>query len=198
MPPIEPQKRLRPHHVGDRYDRKVQAVRTARLRIERGWTGRAHAAAENIRTNNEKPIRVERLARARHGLPPAWSAGDRVRIGDMLVAGQSVAKKNGVRFGGVESAIGLVGDGQRRQRRARIHAQGGIGAQAQGQAVRRNGLRDRAVQKRPDVSQRSRLLTIDNKQPVLFAEQIVCYTGRAEDASLRAEFRPEPVLKRAP
>jgi hypothetical protein len=54
----------------------------------------------------------------------------------------------------------------------------------QGQAIRRNGLRDRAVQKRSDVPQRTRLLTFNNRPSVLFVEQIVCYRGRREDASV--------------
>ena len=130
------QERLRPHHVGDRHDRKIEAVGLACLRIDRRGARRAHASAKDIRANHEKPVRIERQARAHHGLPPAWSAGDRVRIGDVLVAGQSVAKENSVGFRRVESAIGLVGDGQRRQRGPRIHPQRGIGAQAQRQAIR--------------------------------------------------------------
>ena len=104
------QQRLRAHHVGDRDDRKVEAVGLAGLRIERGGAGRAHAAAEDVRANDEEPVGVERPARADHRLPPARAAGDRVRIGDMLVAGQGVTEENGVGFRRVERAIGLVGD----------------------------------------------------------------------------------------
>ena len=44
-------------------------------------------------------------------------------IGDMLVAGQCMADQNGIGFIGIERAIGLVSDGQRRQSDARIHHQ---------------------------------------------------------------------------
>jgi hypothetical protein len=148
------QERLRPHHVGDRHNRKIEAVGLACLRIDGRGARRAHASAKHIRANYEKAVRIERPARAHHGFPPTWSARDRVRVGDMLVAGQSVAKENGVGFRRVESAICLVGDGQRRQRGPRIHPQRGTGAQAQRQAIRRNGLRDRAVQKLSYVPQR--------------------------------------------
>ena len=107
------EQRLRAHHVGDGHDRKIEPVGLACLQIDGGRTGRAHAAAEDIGTDDKEPVGVERFARAHHGLPPAWAAGDGVRIGDVLVAGQSVTEENGVGFGRIESAIGLVGDGQR-------------------------------------------------------------------------------------
>ena len=65
------QERLRAHHVGDGDDRKVEAVGLACFRIDGRGARRAHAAAKDIRTNNEKPVGVERPAWADHCLPPA-------------------------------------------------------------------------------------------------------------------------------
>ena len=110
------EQRLGAHHVGDRDDRKVEPVRLAGLRMDGGGAGRTHAAAKDVRTNDEKSIGVERAAGTDHCLPPPRPAGDRMQVADMLVAGQGVTKENGVGFRRVESAVCLVGDGQRRQR----------------------------------------------------------------------------------
>ena len=53
------------------------------------------------------------LAGADHRLPPARLAGDRMRIGDVLVAGQRVADQDGVGALRVERAVGLIGDRER-------------------------------------------------------------------------------------
>ena len=90
------QHRLRAHHVADGDDRKIEAPRLAGLRIGRGRPGRAHAAADHVRADDEIALGVDRLAGADHGLPPARLAGDRMHVGDMLVAGQRVADQDGV------------------------------------------------------------------------------------------------------
>ena len=133
MPPIEPpatqnsdvdpqmvdQHGLRAHHVADRHHRQIEPIGPPGRRIERGRAGRAHAAADDIRRNDEIAVGVDRPARPDHGLPPARLAGDRMIIRDMLVAGQRVADEDGVRLIGVEHAIGLIGDRQGAQRRPR-------------------------------------------------------------------------------
>ena len=123
------QQRLRPHHVGDRDDRKVEPVRLASFRVDGGGAGRAHAAAKDVRTNDEKSIGVERAAGTNHCLPPPRPAGDRMQVADMLVAGQGVADEKGIGFRRVERAVGLIGDRERRQHRAGIHPQRRTGTQ---------------------------------------------------------------------
>ena len=72
--------------------------------------GRPHAAAEHVGADEEIALGVEHLAGPDHGRPPAGLAGDRVRVGGILVAGQRVADQDRVRAFGVERAVGLVGD----------------------------------------------------------------------------------------
>ena len=76
-----------------------------------------------LRADDEVAVGVERPAGADHGLPPAGLAGDRVHIGDMLVAGQRMADQDGVGAVGIELAIGLVGDLERREIDAAIELQ---------------------------------------------------------------------------
>ena len=77
---------------------KVEPVGLAGFRIDRGGSGRAHAAAKHIRADDEEPIGVERAAGTDHGLPPAGAAGDRMQVRDMLIAGQRVADEESVGF----------------------------------------------------------------------------------------------------
>jgi hypothetical protein len=58
-------------------------------------------------------VGVDRQAGADHGRPPAGLAGDRMLVGDELVAGQGMADQDGVAAVGVEPAIGLIGQGKR-------------------------------------------------------------------------------------
>ena len=101
---------------------KSRPQRLAGRRIGRGRPGRAHAAAEHIRADDEIAVGVDRLAGADHGLPPAGLAGDRMDVGDMLVAGQRVADQHRVGRVGVERAVGLVGDLERATARRRHRA----------------------------------------------------------------------------
>ena len=151
MPPIEPpttqnkrvdpemvdQHGLRPHHVADRHDRKVEAVGPAGRRIERRGPGRPHAAADDIGRDHEIAVGIDRLARPDHGLPPAGLAGDRMIIGDMLIAGQRMTDEDRVGFRGVERAVGLIGDRQGAQRAARVELERAVGAEMHDQAMRR-------------------------------------------------------------
>src|SRR5215472_9758746 len=68
-------------------------------------------------------VGVERTAGPHHGLPPAGLAGDRMHIGDMLIAGQRMTSQNGVGAIGIELAVGLVSDLERRQIDATIELQ---------------------------------------------------------------------------
>ena len=137
--PVE-QHGLGAHHVADRDEREIHRPRPAGRRIGRGRAGRAHAAADDIGADNEEPPRIDRLAGADHGLPPAGLARDRVDVGDVLVAGQRVADENGVGAVGVELAIGLVGDLPGSQRGARIEGERLVRAEARHRARRLVGL----------------------------------------------------------
>src|SRR3546814_5894275 len=56
-------------------------------------------------------------------LPPARLAGDRVRFGGELVAGQGMADEDRIRLVRVQPAIGLVRDRERPEFRAAIELQ---------------------------------------------------------------------------
>ncbi len=97
-------------HVGDGDHRKGQAEGLAGRRVGGGRAGRAHAAAEHVRADDEVALRVERQPRPDHPVPPAGLAGQRVFRGDVLVRGQGVADEDRVAAIGVESSVSLEGD----------------------------------------------------------------------------------------
>ena len=127
---------LRAHHVGNGDDGKIQPPHLAGGRIGRGRAGRAHAAADHVRADDEIFVGIERTAGTDHGLPPAGLAGHRMHIGDVLIAGQRMADQNGVGAIGVEFAIGLVGDLERRKVDAAIELQGLVHAERRHQRTR--------------------------------------------------------------
>jgi hypothetical protein len=53
---------------------------------------------------------VDRLAGADHAIPPAGLAGDRMRAGDMLIAGGGMEHDDDVVARGAERAVSLIGD----------------------------------------------------------------------------------------
>ena len=122
------QHRLRAHHVADGDDREIEAPGLAGRRIGRGRPGGAHAGADHVRADDEIALGVDRPAGADHGLPPARLAGDRMDVGDVLVAGQRVADQHRVAALGIERAVGLVGDLERRRDRRRRRACSGLSA----------------------------------------------------------------------
>ncbi len=110
------QHRLGAHHVGDGDDGEGEAVGLAGRGVDFLRPGRAHAAADDVLADDEKAVRVDGQAGADHERPPAARlAGDRVAACDMLVARQRMADKHGVGPVGVERAVGLIGDGERRE-----------------------------------------------------------------------------------
>ena len=127
---------LRAHHVGNGDDRKIQSPQFAGGGIGRGRPGRAHAAADHVRADDEVSVGVERTAGTDHGFPPAGLAGHRMHVGDMLIAGQRMADQNGVGAVGIEFAIGLVGDLERREIDAAIELQRLVGAERRHQRTR--------------------------------------------------------------
>ena len=104
---------LRPHHVAHGDDRERQGPGLAGRRVDVLRPGGSHAAAEHIGADEEIALGVEHAAGADQGLPPAGLAGDRMRVGGVLVAGQRMADQDRVRALGVERAVGLVGDRER-------------------------------------------------------------------------------------
>ena len=62
--PVE-QLRLRPHHVADGDHRQVEGVGLAGFGIDRGRAGRAHAAAEHVRADEEVTARYRSACRSR-------------------------------------------------------------------------------------------------------------------------------------
>ena len=56
-------------------------------------------------------------------VPPAGLAGDRMRLGGILIAGQRVADQDRVAALRVERAVGLIGDRERAEIDAAIEAQ---------------------------------------------------------------------------
>ncbi len=117
------QHRLRPHHVRYRDDRKIQSPHLAGGGIGRGRTGRAHAAADHIRADDEVSVGIERPASTDHDFPPAGFTGQWMQVGDVLIQRQRMADHDRVGAFGVELAVGLVGDLERRQIDAAIELQ---------------------------------------------------------------------------
>ena len=109
QPVGEPRLRIDP--VLDRDHRKVRAVGLAGLGVDAGGAGGAEAAAEIVHANDEESAGIERLARPDHVVPPAdvfRIVG--VKAGDVVGSVERVADQHGVRFIGVERAVGLVGE----------------------------------------------------------------------------------------
>ena len=117
------QHRLGTHHVANGNDREIEAPRLAGLRIGRSRTGRAHAAADHVGADDEVTLGVDRLAGTDHRLPPAGFSGHRIGACNVMVAGQRVAEQYCVAAVGVERAVGLVGDLERRKIDAGVELQ---------------------------------------------------------------------------
>ena len=64
----------------------------------------------HIGADEEITLGVEQLARPGENVPPAGLAGDRMRLGNILIAGQRMADQDRVRAIGIELAVGLVCD----------------------------------------------------------------------------------------
>ena len=87
--------------------------RLASFRVDGSRDGGPHAATKDVRTNYEETVGVERPAGTNHYVPPAWLAGNGMRVCHMLIACQRVADQDGVGFGGIQLAVGLISDLQR-------------------------------------------------------------------------------------
>src|SRR5262249_47298627 len=65
-----------------------------------------------------------------HGLPPARLSGHGVIVDDMLIAGQRMTDQNRIAARGIERAVGLIGDLQRRKINASVEPQRLVKAKA--------------------------------------------------------------------
>src|SRR5271166_4047752 len=106
---------LRTHHITDGDRREIRAPwlvslgAVGVLAIAEG-PGATHAAAQDIRTDDEKAVRIDRTAGADDRLPPARLVGDRVRLRDILVPGQRMANEYRVGTVRVQGAVGTISD----------------------------------------------------------------------------------------
>ena len=115
--------RLRAHHVANGDDREFEPEGLACSRIGGGRAGGAHAAANHVRTDDEIALGIDGLAGPDHGRPPARFVRHGIDVGDVLIARQGVADEDGVGLVGVQRAIGLVGDRQRKDIHAGVRRQ---------------------------------------------------------------------------
>ncbi len=174
-------------HVGDGDHGEIEAIGAAGRRVERGRSGGAHAAAEHIRADDEIFVGVEGFSRADQRRPPAGLAGQRMNVGDMLVAGQRMAEQDRVGLVGVQLAIGLVGDGEGLKRRAGTHGERLRSVEHGDLAVRLRGFGQAGVGFGRRVVQGA---------AVRFSERIVFYIEAALAASQGKE--PRRLLAPAP
>ena len=100
---------LEAHHVADGDDRELHRVGAAGRGVDRAGARRAAAAAEDVRAEDEVFVGVEGFAGADHVVPPAGLAFV-ADAGGVRVAGEGVQDQDRVRFGGVQFAVGFVGD----------------------------------------------------------------------------------------
>ena len=77
---------------------------------------RAAAAAQDVRANDEIPVRVDRFARPDGNIPPAGVVLG-VVPGDVRIAGQGVADQHRVVAAALSCAVGFIGHGHAGQRR---------------------------------------------------------------------------------
>ena len=115
--------RLGADHVANGDDGKIQAPRHPGRRIDGGWSRGSQATADDVRTNNKVALGVDRPAGPHHRVPPARLAGHRVNVGNVLIARERMADQNRVRTVGIERAVGLIGNLERRQIKACIKPQ---------------------------------------------------------------------------
>ena len=100
--------KINPHYVVHGDDWKVGSVTLAGPGLDRQWSRRATAAAKIVRADDEKAVRIERLAWTNAVVPPAGFAIVRVMVaGGVMVSGQRVTDQNGIVARAVERTVGL-------------------------------------------------------------------------------------------
>jgi hypothetical protein len=110
------QAELRPQHVEERQDREARRIRAARgvQRVRRRRASAAVAATDDIRADHKVAVRVDGLAWADEGLPPAGRRMAR-RRGGVARGGQARVQQNGIVGRMRERAPSLVGNVEARQ-----------------------------------------------------------------------------------
>ena len=105
-------------HVFDRWPRIARTVWLARKRIGRRRPGRAAAAADEVRANDEVPVEIDPLAVADQTIPPARALfiGIGVAAGGVRARGERVTDEDRIRFLRVQCAERFVRDRKRRDR----------------------------------------------------------------------------------
>ncbi len=103
---------------GDR--REIGAPRTALVVAQAARAGGAHAAAQHVGADDEVAVGVDWPAGPDHHVPPAILAGDRMGLGDILIAGQRMADQHGVGARRIQRAVGAIRHRHPRQPRAAV------------------------------------------------------------------------------
>ncbi len=104
------QPRLGIHPVLHRHHGKVGAVHLAGIRVCVHRPGGAEARAQVVDADHEEAVRVHRLARADHVVPPALAAGlTLVHAGHVVRGIEGMAHQHRVGAVGVQGAVGFVG-----------------------------------------------------------------------------------------
>ena len=107
--------------------REIGAIDAAGVGVHVHGAGGAKAGAQVVHANDEKAVRVQRFARADHGVPPALALGLVLVHARHMVRGvECVADKHRIRPVRVERSIGLIGQRVAAQRRAAAQRQGGL------------------------------------------------------------------------
>jgi len=112
---------LRSHHVADGDDGEAKAIGRAAGRVDAGRAAAAVATAQYVATDDVVAVGVERLAGADAVVPPAGvGVVGGVAAGGVGAAAEGVEDEDGVAAVSVQTAVGLVGQRHRPQRRAAL------------------------------------------------------------------------------
>ena len=106
------QTRLGMDPVFHRHHRKIGTVDTPGIGVHMHRAGGAKTRAQVVDANDEKPLGVDRLARANHVVPPALALGLAfVRARHMVRGVQGMANQHRVGALGIQLAISFIGQG---------------------------------------------------------------------------------------
>ncbi len=123
----EPRLRVDPVFDGDH--REIRAPGLAGGGVGAGRAGGPVAAAEVVQADDEEAVGIERPAGADDVVPPAdvgrgFAGLVGAAAGDVVMAGQRMADEDGVRFRGVERAVGFIHQVEGGQHAAALQSEG--------------------------------------------------------------------------